>query len=148
MELNLNDFKQAVTETEIIYLATSANDKATIRPVSPLFLDDSKVCFYTASDSRKYAQMKENPNVAFCVGAMGSYQVEGTVEFLGSVFSEENAEINKAYRARYIGAFEEAAPGETMELNEFIVINISQIKGWIFNDENPPIPVGMGEIHF
>ncbi|MEG0324675.1 MAG: pyridoxamine 5'-phosphate oxidase family protein, partial [Raoultibacter sp.] len=133
---------------EVMYLATSAHDSVSIRPVSPLMKERGVVCFYTSKDSRKYEQMKENPQVAFSDGAVGRYQAEGTVRFLGSVFADENAGLYAAYKERYAGAFEMSAPGEVMELHEFIAIDLVLIKGWIFDKANPEIPVGQGEIHF
>ena len=148
MELDYNDFAETVRNEEIMYLATSGDDGIAIRPVSPLMGEGNTVYFYTSHTSRKYAQMKQNPSVAFSVGSAGRYQAEGTVRFLGGVFASENAELNAAYRARYTGAFEISAPGEDMESNEFIAVDIAVLKGWIFDKENPSMPIGQGEIRF
>jgi len=148
MDLDLDEFCKTIKESEVMYLATSVDNEVFIRPVSPLLVDEKTVCFYTANDSEKYQQMKANSQIAFCVGPMGAYQVKGTIRFLGSVFSEENKALNKQYRERYKGAFEISAPGETMENNEFVIVDISVVKGWIFDKENPEIPIGMGETHF
>ena len=61
---------------------------------------------------------------------------------------EENAALANAYKAKYQGAFEEAAPGEVMESNEFLVIDLGLLRGWIFDKENPEVPIGQGEIAF
>lgn len=148
MELDLKDFAETVKAEEVMYLATAAGDRVSVRPISPLLLDEKTVCFYTSKDALKYAQMKENPHVGFVVGAVGRYQGEGTVRFLGSVFAEENAALANAYKAKYQGAFEEAAPGEVMESNEFLVIDLGLLRGWIFDKENPEVPIGQGEIAF
>ncbi|WP_139652337.1 pyridoxamine 5'-phosphate oxidase family protein [Raoultibacter phocaeensis] len=148
MELNVDDFIETVRTEEIMFLATAAGDEVSVRPVSPLMGEGNVVYFYTSKDSRKYRQMKENPVAAFVIGAAGRYQAEGTVRFLGSVFSEENEELNGQYRAKYRGAFEEAAPGEDMESNEFIAFDLKTLKGWIFDTENPEIPIGKGELTF
>ena len=149
MELNLDQFREMVAGADVILLATSAENDVSIRPVSPLILDDpSVVYFYTSYDSNKYAQMKANKNVAFCVGPVGSYQAKGTVRFLGGIFAPENEALNAAYKKKYVGAFEMAAPGEDMATNEFMAIDIKNLKGWIFSEENPEEPIGMGEVTF
>lgn len=148
MELDLNDFVETVQNEEVMYLATSALGGVSIRPVSPLAGEKNTIYFYTSKDSRKYKQMKENPQVAFSLGSVGRYQAEGKVRFLGGVFADENAELQRAYRNRYRGAFEIAAPGEVMESNEFIAIDLHLIRGWIFDKENPEMPIGQGEIQF
>lgn len=148
MELNMEHFKETVRTEEVMYLATSADDVVTVRTVSPLLRDDLTVYFYTSCKSQKYQQMKKNSNVAFTIGVNGCYQAQGTVRFLGSVFAEENAELNAVYRNKYEGAFVEAAPGEDMQSNEFMAIDIKMLKGWIFGPENPMEPIGVGEKHF
>jgi len=146
MKLNLEHFTDAVKDAEIIYLATSKDNVVTIRPVSPLLVGDlMTVYFYTGNDSVKYGQMRANPNVAFCVGTYGQYQVQGTVRFLGSVFSEKNKPLKEVYKTKYEFAFEVGAPGEDMALNEFIAIDIRVLKGWIFEGGNP---VGLAEERF
>ena len=148
MDLDLNDFIETVRTEEIMFLATASGSEVSVRPVSPLMGEGNTVYFYTSKDSRKYRQMKENPVAAFVIGAAGRYQAEGTVRFLGGVFGEENEALNQQYRAKYRGAFEEAAPGEVMESNEFIALDLKTLKGWVFDTENPEIPVGKGEMTF
>lgn len=146
MQLDLNQFRDTVKEASIIYLATSKNNHVTVRPVSPLITDDSMtVYFYTSNQSEKYEQMKANPNIAFSVGSNGCYQAQGTVKFAGNVFSDENKWLKDKYKEKYAFAFEVGAPGEDMQTNEFIAIDIKLLKGWIFEGE---VPVGMGEVRF
>jgi len=145
MKLDLEDFKETVRKEEVMYLATTKNNDVSIRTVSPLLIGDNTVCFYTSHNSEKYDQLKANPKAAFCVGMYGRYQAQGTVKFLGSVFNEENETIRELYKAKYHGAFEIAAPGEDMHTNEFIIIEIKLIKGWIFEGE---MPVGLADLKF
>lgn len=146
MQLDQNQFRDTVKNAEIIYLATSKDNDVSVRPVSPLIVgDDMTVYFYTSNQSKKYGQMKANPNIAFCVGTNGCYQVQGVAKFLGNVFSDENKWLKGKYKEKYAFAFEIGAPGEDMQTNEFVAIDIKSLKGWIFEGE---IPVGMGEVKF
>ena len=148
MELDVNDFEQTVRSEEVMYLATASGEEVSVRPVSPLMGEGNIVYFYTSKDSRKYRQMRENPHAAFVIGAVGRYQGEGDVRFLGSIFSDENEALREQYKAKYHGAFEEAAPGEVMESNEFIALDLKRVQGWIFDKEQPEVPIGQGEITY
>lgn len=144
MKLDLEVFRKTVAEEEVMFLATSKDDDVTIRPVSPLIMEGMTVYFYTGNQSEKYAQMRANPKVAFSLGLNGCYQVQGTVKFLGGVFEEKNTQIRNAYKEKYKGAFEVAAPGEDFSTIEFMAVDIKVLKGWIFDVKDPNVPLGMG----
>lgn len=128
--------KALVNKEEVMILATSDGEKVGVRTVSPLLID-GRIIFYTSKGSNKYIQMEKNNNIGFCIGMNGIYQGEGKVKFLGSVFADENKEINEVYRKKYVGAFEEGAPGEDMQSNQFIEIELTGLKGWRFEGEVP-----------
>ena len=132
-ELNIEQFHEVVQKEEMLYLATSANDKVTMRIVSPLLVDD-KIIFYTGSHSNKYKQMEVNSNVA---GQIGNYQFEGVVTFLGYFDLPENERIKNLYKEKYVGAFEHFMPGEIKENIEFVEISLAHVKAFIFEGEFP-----------
>lgn len=140
MKLDLNHFKETVEKEEIMYLATSDEQHVTLRPVSPLLIEEKgihNIYFYTSNQSNKYKQLMRNPNVSINIGQMGIYQAEGVVRFLGGVFEDKNTELKEAYTKKYPGAFEHPAPGEDMKSNEFLVVEIKLLKGWIYEGEQP-----------
>ena len=102
-ELNYDDFYKEMVdflngEKEII-LATSSNDRVTARTIS--FVNDGLIIyFFTWEHNKKIIQIKNNPNVALCLGAI---QIEGDAEIIGQAsncMDEElyNLFVNKLSR--------------------------------------------------
>ena len=78
---------------KIMALASSYNDKVTVRNVSCINYNN-KIYFKTDKDFRKTKQMLKNPNVALCVGGV---QVEGYAKNLGLVVDEKDRKFEKLY---------------------------------------------------
>lgn len=138
MNVDLNELQKTLDETEVISLATSADDLVTVRQVSPLSIG---LLLYvrTSLSSRKAIQMLENPNVAVCVG---NFYFTGRSELLGKVTLPENEEIKKAYRERYPESFSE--DDEFIQDDEvFFLIRIRKISQWVYENN---IPVGLAEL--
>lgn len=138
MNVNLSELQKTLTETEVISLATSADDLVTVRQVSPLSIG---LLLYvrTSLSSRKAKQMLKNPNVAVCVG---NFYFTGRSELLGKVTLPENEEIKKAYRERYPESFSEE--DEFIQDDEvFFLIRIREISQWVYENN---IPVGLAEL--
>jgi len=100
----------AITEDEIILvlktevtliLATSADNRVTIRPVSHIN-DGMDVYFQTSINSLKIQQIRANNTVALCVG---TYQIEGVAEVLRHPLDKENSFFAQAYEAKHPAYF-------------------------------------------
>ncbi|MCB6611543.1 pyridoxamine 5'-phosphate oxidase family protein [[Clostridium] symbiosum] len=138
MNVNLNELQKTLAETEVISLATSADDLVTVRQVSPLSIG---LLLYvrTSLSSRKAIQMMENPNVAVCVE---NFYFTGRSELLGKVTLPENEEIKNAYRKRYPESFSE--DDEFIQDDEvFFLIRIRKVSQWVYENN---IPVGLAEL--
>ena len=146
MKLNFENFKKTVEKEYVINLATSAENKVTLRSVGPIIIDQT-IYFYTGNNDEKYRQMKANNNVAFSIGINGKYYGQGKAKFLGSIFDDKNHHLREIYKKKYEGAFEISAPGEDMNSNEFIGIHIMLLKEWIFDAEKG-IPLELVEEKF
>lgn len=138
MNVNLSELQKTLAETEVISLATSANDLVTVRQVSPLSVG-LHLYVRTSLSSRKAIQMLENPNVAVCVG---NFYFTGRSELLGKVTLPENEAIKKAYKERYPESFSE--DDEFIQDDEvFFLIRIRKISQWVYENN---IPVGLAEL--
>lgn len=138
MNVNLSELQKTLAETEVISLATSANDLVTARQVSPLSVG-LHLYVRTSLSSRKAIQMLENPNVAVCVG---NFYFTGRSELLGKVTLPENEVIKKAYKERYPESFSE--DDEFIQDDEvFFLIRIRKISQWVYENN---IPVGLAEL--
>lgn len=79
--------------SQIMALATSVNDRVTVRNMSCLFYDE-KIYFKTDINFRKTKQILANPNVALCWSGV---QIEGTAENKGLVVDEPGQRFKKGY---------------------------------------------------
>ena len=137
MEVDLRELERTLSEAELIYLASGADDRISARPVS-VMNNGLRVFIRTSGSSRKAREMTSNQNIAACVG---HFYFTGTAKSLGSAYSEENAPVRAAYLQRYPGAFgqedEYIRPDE-----QFFELVIDQISEWKYRDG---IPVGFAE---
>ena len=98
-EISYEDTKQRMIEEfqkhQGGYLATSDGDSITVRRMG-LVTDGLTIWCLTDAETRKYRQIKENPNVA--IAADHYLQLEGVASLKGHPLDEENAGFIKAYR--------------------------------------------------
>lgn len=80
-------------------LSTALENKVTSRMMSIVALD-GRLYFQTDRNFRKYAQLKENPNVALCID---NIQLEGHCEEIGHPF--ENTDFCKSYEQCFESSF-------------------------------------------
>ena len=131
----LKNFWESLKKEEIAVLATSGNDKVTMRTVSPVYHEDA-VLIFTDPLSQKYRQLKENPNC--CLSVCGCF-MEAKAEFLGHTMLNENAALRKVYTGKHHDAFDENVEfGGTNA--EFILLKPVCIKGWVFENGIPTVP--------
>jgi len=122
-------FWKSVESEEIMLLATASTDNVSMRTVSPVRYDNG-ILIFTCPGSRKYAQLKENPNC--CISLTGCF-VEAKAEFFGPTMSDSNAKLREAYDKKFKGAFDENVQFNGRN-SEFILLRPIVIKGW--NMEN------------
>lgn len=135
-------FFELIDKEMSVVLATSAANSVTMRQVSPVCYKRS-ILIFTAPDSKKYQQLKANPN---CCVAAGNFFAESKAEFLGKTMSDSNKEYRTVYSEKFPGAFEEgvAFGGRAAE---FILLHPVKLKGWAFENDIP-VSDGMPTIPF
>jgi general stress protein 26 len=74
-----NDFINKLENSKIGILATSLNDKVTVRSMSIINIDEN-VLFQTDKRMEKCYQITNNENVALCIG---NIQIEGIARIKG-----------------------------------------------------------------
>jgi len=121
----IEKFWNGVKNEEIMLLATASNENVSMRTVSPVFYDNA-VLIFTGPGSRKYAQLKKNPNC--CISLTGCF-VEAKAEFLGPTMADGNEKLRDAYDKKFKGAFDENVEFNGMD-SEFILLRPIVIKGW------------------
>ena len=125
-------FYAAIRNEMSIILATSANNSVTMRYVSPVYYHGN-ILIFTDASSKKYMQMKENPN---CCLFAGGFFATATAEFFGSTMLDANEAMRAAYTAKFPGAFDEgvALGGRNAE---FILLRPVKLSGWTFENDIP-----------
>jgi len=131
---------EVIKKEQEILLSTSANDRVTMRTVSPVYYQDA-ILIFTSPESLKYQQLKANPN---CCIAVNSYIIEAKAAFLGHTMLEENTSLRNVYSQKYNDAFDEGIEfgGRAAE---FILLKPINVKGWNFENN---IPISPFEISF
>jgi len=110
--------------------ATCAGNRVTIRPMSHVN-DGLDVYFQTGSDSLKMRQIRENPNVALCVG---TYEMEGAAVEAGHPLAEENALFIQAYKEKHPGSYERYSGLE----DEIVVkVTVGLVRQWRYVNREP-----------
>lgn len=132
---NLQKIWESAKTEEGCILATSAGDRVTMRTVSPVYHQDA-ILIFTAPQSLKYQQLKENPN---CCLALGGGYIEARAEFLGPTMDDKNGELREVYAAKFQGAFDEGIEFGG-RASEFILLKPTLVKGWGFENGMPTGP--------
>ena len=128
----IDEFYEVIKkETEII-LATSADNRVTMRVVSPVMCDEG-ILFFTWSDSRKFAQLRNNPK---CCIAAGGFYAECEASFRGATMLDENSGLRAAYCVKFANAFDENVQYGGVGA-DFIVLKPTRLSGWAFKDGIP-----------
>lgn len=101
--LNFNEAEKEtidyISKNKIMVLATSSKDRVTARMMS-IINDGMTIYFQTDTDFLKYRQIKENPNVALCIG---NIQIEGVAKI--TCHSLENPFFVEVYKKNHEGSF-------------------------------------------
>lgn len=126
----VKQFYKQVNESMTIVLATSKDNKITMRYVSPVLFNND-ILIFTSCNSLKYQQLKENPN---CGIYIKDFFVEAKATFYGNTMNEENRELRDVYNAKFMGAFEDNTDFGGVN-KEFILLHPTRITGWGFEND-------------
>lgn len=128
----IEQFFEEIKKDMTVILATATNERVTMRVVSPVYFQDS-VLIFTAKDSNKYSQLKENPR---CCIAAGAFFAEATAKFCGDTMLADNKNLRDAYCEKFPDAFTEGAEFGGRHA-EFILLNPTRLTGWMFQNDIP-----------
>ena len=131
-EITADEVIYALEKEKILTLATCAMNRVTIRPMSHVN-NGLLVYFQTAADSLKMRQIRENPNVALCVG---TYEIEGIASELGHPLADQNSFFVRLYKEKHIESYERysAYAEETV-----IKVIIHKVRQWRYVDGEPAL---------
>ncbi len=112
-------------------LATSHNNEVTARMVSTVCID-GKIFFQTDKKFQKYIQIKNNPNVALCIG---NCTIEGLAKDKGHSSDKANEAFVKYYKVLHESSFLKYGSRK----NEVVIeINPKKVKYWEYDIEGKP----------
>ena len=124
-------FYEMIEKEMAVTLATSSNQRVTMRYISPVLYNES-ILLFTDANSLKYQQLKENP---YCCIAYNTYFAEAKAEFLGATMLDSNAALREAYCKKFPGAFDEGVVQGGREA-DFILLKLLKLRGWEFDDSD------------
>ncbi len=119
---------QHIGTHKLMVLSTSYNDKVTSRMMSVIIKNN---CFYfqTGSNSRKYEQLINNPNVSLCYD---NIQIEGTCCEIGHPTNDHP--FCNLYKKHFQSAYDKYTNLENERLFKIVP---SYIQTWIYEDSKP-----------
>lgn len=122
-------FFETIKKEMTMVLAASAGGNVSMRIVSPAYYPDG-ILFFTDAGSKKYRQLKQNPN---CCISIGGFFAEATARLCGATMLPENTSLREAYCKKFPGVFDEgiAFGGRNAE---FILLTPVRLTGWAFED--------------
>ena len=127
---------QALERENTLTLATCAENRVTIRPMSHIN-DGMTILFQTGKDSLKMQQIRANPHVAVCVG---TYEIEGRAHETGHPLAADNAFFARAYKEKHPGSFEKYSAYE----DEVVVcVTVERVRQWRYVDGQPVMAEGV-----
>lgn len=121
----IEEFYEKIKKEEEAVLATGTSNSVTMRTISPVYYD-KKILFFTDKNSKKYNQLKENPN---CCLYIDNFFVEAKAEFYGSTMNPENQKLKETYIEKFSDAFDENAEYGGIT-SDFIILTPTKIYGW------------------
>jgi len=127
VEISYEETKQKMIEEiqnhERGYLATSKGESVYVRQMM-LISDGLTIWFITDQNTRKYKQIKANPNVGIAMGL--SLHLEGTATLKGHPLEEENKAFIKAFQEKVPDIYERSLrPGRILNRPGTRVIEIT-----------------------
>ena len=129
-EIFTEEIIRALETEETLTLATCAGNRVTIRPMSHI-CQGLAVYFQTDRNSLKMQQIKENPNVALCVG---TYELEGTAAFAGKPLDAENTFFAQLYKIKFPHAY---ALYSALDEEILVKVTLTRARQWRYIDGEP-----------
>lgn len=123
-------FYEYIKKEMAVTFATAAGNSVSMRLVSPVYYKGD-ILMFTYPSSKKYSQMKENPN---CCISVGEFFAEGTVKFFGDTMLDSNKAFREAYDQKFPDAFDENAEFGGVGA-EFFLVHPVRLTGWTFADD-------------
>ena len=133
-ELTADDIISALEREATLTLATCADNRVTIRPMSHVN-EGLTVFFQTGPRYLKTRQIKANPNVAMSVG---TYEIEGIAEIVGHPMDDANQFFIEKYRTKHPNYAERWS---TLPSQVLVRVEISLVRQWRYIDGKPVIAV-------
>jgi succinate dehydrogenase/fumarate reductase flavoprotein subunit len=130
--IGADEIIKALETEKTLILATCAENKVTIRPMSHVN-DGLTIFFQTGRDYLKMRQIRENPNVAIQVG---SYQLEGIAAEEGHPLAPENAGFAALLKEKHPDAFARWSP---LEEEVVVRVAITNVRQWRYVDGEPAL---------
>ncbi len=114
--------------TQIIFLATAEGNKPRVRPITLIYFND-KFWITTGIDSAKVKQIKENPNIEFCL-LFKEGEYNGYIRGGGLANIIEDSKIRKsvADNTPFFKEYWESPDDPNFALLEIIVREIEYLK--------------------
>jgi general stress protein 26 len=134
-ELTSDEVIAALERENTISLATSADNRVTIRPMSHVN-DGLTVYFQTGEHYLKSRQIRVNPNVAM---AVGNLEIEGTAEIIGHPMNEANRIFIDLYSNKHPN---HAGRWSTMPNQVVVKVEITEVREWRYIEGKPVIAIG------
>lgn len=125
-------FYEEVKKEQVMTLATGTANRVTMRIVSPAYYD-GKILMFTNAGSKKYQQLKENPN---CSVSLSSFFAEAVAEFCGACMLPENEKLREVYSQKYPGSFDEGVEFGGRD-SDFVLLTPTRLSGWAFENDIP-----------
>jgi len=133
-ELAIANVIAALEQEKSLALATCADNRVTIRPMSHVN-DGLTVYFQTGAHYLKTRQIKANPNVAICVGG---YELEGVAEIIGHPLDEANQFFIEKYKSKHPNY---AKRWSVLPDQVIVKVEITLARQWRYIDGEPVIAV-------
>lgn len=127
----LKKYSSTLSNNKEWVLATSNNNNVTARMISTVCID-GKLLFQTDKKFQKYIQIKNNSNVALCIG---NCSIEGLAKDNGHSSDEANETFVKYYKTLHESSFKKYG---SMKDEVIIEINPKKVKYWEYDTEGKP----------
>lgn len=132
MDEKLADLKKEVwshfEHTQVVFLATTEGNKPRVRPVTLIYFND-KFWITTGTDSAKVKQIKENPNIEFCL-LFKEGEYNGYIRCGGLANIIEDSKIRKsvADNTPFFKEYWESVEDPSFTLLEIVIKEIEYIR--------------------
>ena len=129
--INIDEVIAALESEKTLILATCADNRVTIRPMSHVN-EGLAVYFQTGENYLKAQQIRANPNVALYIG---TFEIEGIAKILGHPLDEANRFFVEKYKVKQPTAYELYTPIKDQVV---VKVEIGLVRRWQYLDDGKP----------